>query len=103
MIYIYDFYHIYLFIYQNLSYSITTLEKEAFGVLWGHQEKCSLSDCLSPALSLRRNKPLKGNKNPLDGNLLLPVVAKANYIMFLLPSANGTLLGDGLCSNQRGL
>lgn len=37
-------------------------------------------------LSLGRNKPLKGNQNPLDENSLLPIVAEANCIMRSPPS-----------------
>ena len=47
--------------------------------------------------------PLKGNKNPLDENSLLPIVAKANDITFLLSSAKGTLLRNGHFSNQQSL
>lgn len=66
-----------------------TLEKERFGVPSGHQERCSLSEFFSGSIP-GRNKPLKRNENHLDENAPLPIVAKANPIMFSPPSVNGT-------------
>lgn len=48
---------------------IETLEKERFGVLLGHQERCSLSE-FSSSSTPGRNEPLRRNENHRDEKAL---------------------------------
>lgn len=48
---------------------IETLEKERFGVLPGHQERCSLSE-FSSSSTPGRNEPLRRNENHRDEKAL---------------------------------